>query len=296
MQTDSNPTGLQHGQVVLVTGSATGIGRHIALALARDGHRVYALMREMDGRNREKANASHGACSDRIRVIELDVTDDDSAHRCVESIIRETGRLDVLVNNAGIMYQGVTEAYDMTDARAQMETNFFGVVRMNRQVLPVLRAQRHGMLVHITSIAVSVVFPYAGLYLASEMAVEGLAESYRYELQQFGIDAIVVQPCPYPSELLDSRREPTDAQRLSGYGPHAHIAEQRIAATKAWHKTASAPDAAEVGALVAQLVAMPVGKRPFRSVAGRMDFGTKSVALARKHAQGKLKKAFGYSS
>ncbi len=278
--------------VVLVTGAGSGIGRDIALALSEAGWLVYAAMREPAGRNRARAEAFAGP----VRVVELDVCDDSSANLCVRRILAETGRIDVLVNNAGIMFQGVSEAYDMGQAQRIMETNFFGAVRMNRLVLPAMRARRSGALVHITSIAASIVFPYAGLYSASKMATEGLAQSYRHELRAFGIDSLVIQPCPYPSDLLGSQEAPHDADRAAAYGDATHEVEQRIASTRAWHASGSAPDTAEVAQLLLDLLQMPYNERPFRSVAGNLDFGVRRLNQHRDDTDKGVVKAFHRSS
>ncbi|MES2258519.1 MAG: SDR family oxidoreductase [Pseudomonadota bacterium] len=281
-------------KVVLVTGAGSGFGKCIALALAKEGWLVYASMRAPQGRNRARAQALLAACPERIRVVELDVGDDASAAGGVARVIQEAGRIDVLVNNAGIMFQGVSEAYDMAQARDIMETNFFSAVRMDRLVLPQMRRQRGGVLLHITSIAGSIVFPFAGLYSASKMATEGLAESYRYELRQFGIDSLVIQPCPYPTALLDSQQAPADAERLAAYGEQGRLPEQRIASTKAWHQKDKAPDPDEVAQSVCQLLAMPFGERPFRSVAGTLDFGTSRLNDVRAEVQAGVAGAFGF--
>ncbi|MES2320752.1 MAG: SDR family oxidoreductase [Pseudomonadota bacterium] len=263
--------------VALVTGAGSGIGREIAIALADAGWVVYAGMRDSDGRNRSRA----ATLPPSIRVVALDVCDDESADLCVRRVLAETGRIDVLVNNAGIMYQGVSEAYDMDQARLIMETNFFSAVRLNRLVLPAMREHRSGALVHITSIAGSIVFPYAGLYSASKMATEGLAQSYRHELRSFGIDSLVIQPCPYPTNLLDSQQGPRDAGRLEAYQDLAQIAEKRIAATAAWHATGKAPSVSEVAHVLLTVLALPFGERPFRTVAGTMDFGVRQLNAVR---------------
>ena len=275
--------------VALVTGAGSGIGRSIAIELAGAGWLVYATMREPCGRN----HAGAQALPPQVRVLELDVRDDASAAACVRRVLAEAGRIDALVNNAGIMFQGVSEAYDMDQARDVMETNFFSVVRMNRLVLPGMRKQRSGALVHITSIAGSVVFPYAGLYSSSKMATEGLAQSYRHELRAFGIDSLVLQPCPYPTGLLDSQQAPRDAACLAEYGDRAHIAGERIAATRAWHATGKAPHPAEVAQVLRGLLDTPFGERPFRTVAGAMDFGVRRLNIQRAETEDGVARAFG---
>lgn len=276
-------------RVALVTGAGGGIGRCIAIELANAGWLVYATMRSPGGRNRVKAEAF----PKQVRVLELDVCDDASAAACVRQVLEQAGHIDVLVNNAGIMFQGVSEAYDMEQAREMMETNFFSAVRLNRLVLPAMRQQRSGALVHITSIAGSVVFPYAGLYSASKMAIEGLAQSYRHELRAFGVDSLVIQPCPYPSGLLDSQQAPRDHDRAAAYGDRAQVADQRIAATRAWHASGKAPPASEVAQTLRILLDTPFGDRPFRTVAGSMDFAVRRLNSLRAETDDGIARAFG---
>src|SRR5262249_44035956 len=153
------------------TGASTGFGRLIAETAARKGYRVFASMRNVEGKN--AANARElGELANResvwLRALELDVTDDASAERAVAEALREGGRIDVLVNNAGYGLMGVTEAVTLEQARRIMDTNFFGAVRMNRAVLPQMRKQGSGLLVHISSGGGRVVVPSMGFYCASK--------------------------------------------------------------------------------------------------------------------------------
>src|SRR4029077_15497772 len=137
-----------------------------------------------------------------MRAIELDVTDDGSVVRAVQAAMDEAGRVDVLVNNAGYGLMGVTEAVTLEQARRIMDTNFFGAVRMNRAVLPHMRKQRSGLLIHISSGAGRVVIPSLGFYCASKWALEALAEEYRYELAGQAIDSVIIQPGAYPTAVF----------------------------------------------------------------------------------------------
>lgn len=280
-------------KLALVTGAGSGIGRCIVDELTAAGYLVIAGMREPSGRNRANAESIRQAHPQQARVLELDVCDDRSATACVEQVLAEAGRIDVLVNNAGIMFQGVSEAYDMAQAYDLMETNFFGAVRLNRLVLPSMRRQRSGALVHITSIAGSIVFPQAGLYSASKMATEGLAQSYRIELRPFGVDALVLQPCPYPTGLLDSQRAPADTDRLGDYGDLAQLTGRRIAATRRWNTSGKAPDPSEVGRVLRDLLDIPFGQRPFRTVAGQMDFGVRRLNALRAETEDGIARLLG---
>ena len=165
--------------VIVVTGASTGFGRLIAETAARKGYRVFATMRNMTGKkatNASQLNELAKRESIWLRALELDVTSDASVERAVAEVVRETGRIDVLINNAGYGLMGVTEAATLEQAQRIMDTNFFGVVRMNRAVLPHMRKQKSGLLVHISSGAGRVVVPSMGFYCASKWALEALAE------------------------------------------------------------------------------------------------------------------------
>ncbi|HWC20356.1 MAG TPA: SDR family oxidoreductase, partial [Terriglobales bacterium] len=170
---------------VLVTGTSSGFGKVIAETLSRKGYQMFASMRNASGRNSSARNelldlaAREGLA---LSVIDLDVTDDESVERAVAQVIADAGKIDILINNAGYALWGLTEAFTVEQAKQIFDTNFFGIVRMNRAVLPHMRRQREGLIIHITSAAGRGVLPGMGLYTATKFAVEALAECYRYEL------------------------------------------------------------------------------------------------------------------
>src|SRR5205085_11676741 len=127
-----------------------------------------------------------------LQIVEIDVTDDASVERAIAVIIETTGRLDVVVNNAGVSYSGPLEAFTLEQVRQQFETNVFSVLRVNRTVLPQMRKQGSGLLLQIGSIAGRLAMPYLGLYGATKFAVEGLTGSYRYALAPFGSEAAIM--------------------------------------------------------------------------------------------------------
>jgi NAD(P)-dependent dehydrogenase (short-subunit alcohol dehydrogenase family) len=172
-------------------------------------------MRDVAGRNRPHAEALR---AQRIHVVELDVTSDASVERGVSSVLAEAGRLDVLINNAGIGSAGVSEAFTTDQLRALFDVNLFGVQRTLRAVLPAFRRQGEGLVVNIGSINGRLTFPFFGLYGASKFALEALTDSYRYELSQLGIDVVLVQPSPYPTSIFASAQRPGDPERGTAYG------------------------------------------------------------------------------
>jgi NAD(P)-dependent dehydrogenase (short-subunit alcohol dehydrogenase family) len=173
-------------RVALVTGASSGIGRSTAMLFAQRGYKVYAAARSMDKLKEIE--------SDMIRPVSLDVTDDESMQACVQAILNEDGRIDVLVNNAGYGSFGALEDVPMEEARRQIEVNLFGLARMAQLVLPSMREARYGKIINITSMAGRVWAPYGAWYHASKFAVEGLSASMRLELKPFGIDVILIEP------------------------------------------------------------------------------------------------------
>jgi NADP-dependent 3-hydroxy acid dehydrogenase YdfG len=188
-------------KTILITGASTGFGRDTAETLKRAGHAVFASMREPQGRNRKHADALR---RQGIDVVELDVTNDASVQRAVHSVLHKAGRIDVLVNNAGIASAGVTEAFTPDQAKLVLNTNVVGLLRTIREVLPVMRRQVDGLIINIGSILGRVTLPFFGIYGASKFAVEALTDSLRYEVSQLGIEVALVQPSAYPTSTASS--------------------------------------------------------------------------------------------
>ena len=174
------------GGVVLVTGASSGIGEATAIELVRRGFVVYGVARRVD---RMAALAGHG-----VRTFEMDVTDDASITAGVERILREQGRIDVLVNNAGYGSYGALEDVPIEEARRQFEVNVFGLARLTQLVLPHMRAQRSGRIVNVSSIGGKFYEPLGAWYHATKFAVEGLSDSLRLELKPHGIHVVVIEP------------------------------------------------------------------------------------------------------
>ena len=172
-------------ETVLVTGSNSGFGRLIVETLAHQGYIVFAGMRATSGRNAPAAEELR-ALAERdqvaLHIVELDITDDASVEQAISSVLATTGRLDVVVNNAGMSFSGPLEAFTPAQVRQQFETNVFGVLRVNRAALPQMRQQGSGLLLQIGSIAGRIAQPFLGLYGATKFALEGLIESYRRNL------------------------------------------------------------------------------------------------------------------
>ncbi len=234
-------------QTILVTGSTSGFGRLTVETLARQGYIVFAGMRAAAGKNAPAAEA--------LRAL--------AQREHIAVIIETTGHLDVVVNNAGVSYSGPLEAFTLEQVRQQFEANVFSVLRVNRAVLPQMRKQGSGLLLQIGSIVGRLGLPFLGLYGATKFALEGLTESYRYELAPFGIDAAILEPGTFPTTISANRQVAADAERLALYQAAMNAF---TAPFYAENRSATPPDPQEVADAIAQVIAQPAGKRPLRTV------------------------------
>jgi short-subunit dehydrogenase len=183
---------VQQQKVAIITGSSSGIGHATALLLARNRFHTYATMRNikksvdiMEIANRERLP---------LQVIQLDVNDDTSIKNSIEKVISEKQRIDLLINNAGYGLVGAFEDLSVEEIKSQFETNFFGVIRLTQQVLPIMRKQKSGTIVNVSSGAGRIGFPGMSAYVSSKFALEGLSESMSYELEPFGIKSVIIEP------------------------------------------------------------------------------------------------------
>jgi len=277
--------------VILVTGSSTGFGRLFVETLAGKGHTVFATMRNPQGRNQKNA-ADLLALAEReslaIYTLELDVTSETSVENAVRAAIAQTGRIDVVINNAGYPVAGLVETFTTAQAQAIFDTNFFGALRVNRAVLPHMRRQRSGVLLHISSGAGRVVFPAFGLYCATKYAMEAAAEAYRYELASQGIESVIVEPGAYETPIMSKFVAGEDISRNETYGPVAQIAQALSAAL-----VQSAGDAREVADAVLQIVETPAGQKKLRYRVSPTDTGVDAINEVSERVQASLLKAFG---
>ena len=191
-------------KIALVTGSSSGIGYETSLSLAREGYFTYATMRDLKKADEIKKIAENENLP--LKVIELDVDNEDSTENAIRAIIDEKQRIDVLVNNAGWGIWGTAEDVSLEEFREQFETNFFSIIRMIQKVAPVMRKQGTGHIVNISSIAGRIGFPVSTAYISSKFALEGLSESLRYELGPFGINVIIIEPGVIKTNFFDSMR------------------------------------------------------------------------------------------
>jgi len=179
-------------QTVLITGATDGLGKAAALLLAEHGYRVFAGGRSPEKRAQLDALAKQKNLP--LKTLEMDVCDDASVQKVVSAVYQDAGRIDVLINNAGLVYVGAVEDLRLEDWRRQFETNFFGVIRVTQAVLPKMRERRAGRILMMSSISGFVTPPTQGAYSASKHAIEALSNALRHELYPFGIHTVLIQP------------------------------------------------------------------------------------------------------
>ena len=226
-------------KTVLITGASSGFGRDTAETLFRAGHTVYASMRGAQGKNREAAEALQKLG---IKTVELDVGDDASVKAGVKNVLAEAGRIDVLINNAGIGSAGVTEAFSAEQAEVVFDTNVIGLLRVTRAVLPSMRQKRDGLIINIGSILGRVTFPFLGIYGASKFAVEALIDSLRYEVSQLGVEVVEVQPSAYPTNFFTVIKTPIDTEVTKSYGEVGQIPDAMFKSFMSRFKGEHAPN------------------------------------------------------
>jgi NAD(P)-dependent dehydrogenase (short-subunit alcohol dehydrogenase family) len=257
-------------QIVLITGASSGFGLLTARALAEAGHTVYASMRDVTGRNAANADAVLKEAKERnvdLRVVELDVTSDASADAAVTTIIGQAGRLDVLVHNAGHMVFGPAESFTAEQYAQLYDVNVLGTQRVNRAALPVMRRQKKGLLLWVSSSSVrGGTPPFLAPYFAAKAAMDSLAVSYAGELARWGIETSIMVPGAFTkgTNHFAHAGKPVDEARAAEYmdGPYAGMPE-RILQGLAALEPADA-DAGEVATKIVDVVNLPFGKRPFR--------------------------------
>ena len=278
-------------QVVVVTGASSGFGRLISETLAREGFVVFATMREMNGRNAAAASALRELAhtkSQELHVLEMDVTSDSSVANCVSEVLRKCGRVDVLVNNAGFGYGGLTETFTVAQTQKIFDTNVFGTMRTIRAVLPQMHQQGSGLLMQISSGGGRVVIPGMGLYCASKFALEALTEAFHYELAGQGIDCVSLAPGAYPTGIADKLAGGDDLQRADAYGAIKEVPD-RIIKTVA----ASKANPQEIADKVREIIRTPAGQRELRYRVGGAALGVEAINEVCSQIQRKFLSAFG---
>ena len=276
-------------QVILVTGASSGFGALTARALAVGGHTVYASMLDLKGKSAPQAAEAatfakeHSA---KLLTVELDVTAQESADKAIATILKEQGRIDVLVHNAGHMVFGPAEAFTPEQYAEIYDTNVLGTQRVNRAALPQMRKHGRGLLVWVGSTSTrGGPSPYLAPYFAAKAAMDSLAVSYAGEVSRWGIETSIVVPGAFTSGTnhFANAGKPEDAARVAAYesGPYKGFGKVVSDAQKSIIPDTA--DVSEVAREIARIVALPFGKRPFRTYIDPAQDGAEVVGTVADH-------------
>ncbi|MEM9101654.1 MAG: SDR family oxidoreductase [Pseudomonadota bacterium] len=258
--------------VALITGASSGFGNVTAKTLAKNGFHVIASMRNVKSKNAERAKDLCEFAKQnnvKLEIVEIDIDSDESVRSGIAEALSKTGNtIDVLFNNAGINIPGPVEL-SMESSRQSFETNVFGQLRMLREVAPIMRKNRHGLIIQMSSGLGRLVMPTSGIYCATKFAQEALFESAAYELHPFGIEVAIIQPSDYATNIKQNSRryfmemleslDKNDVQRLKDYDKHIEVTMREL-------EYSPAPPAQEVADVVIKLALTEPGKRPLRQV------------------------------
>ena len=236
--------------VAVVTGSSSGIGFKTALTLARNRFYTYATMRNLE----KSKNITEIANTEKLplQVVQLDVNDDKSVKDAIDKIVAENKRIDLLVNNAGYGLFGSLEDISLEEIKAQFETNFFGVIRVTQQVLPVMRKQNSGTIVNVSSVGGRIGVPVLSAYQSTKFALEGLSESMSYELEPFGIRVVIIEPGFIRTNIINSS---TSAKKdLDPKSPYFSLMQNVKNHFKSMMENASSSPPEEVAKVILQAI------------------------------------------
>ena len=251
-------------KVAVVTGSSTGIGFETSIILAKNDFYTYATMRNTD-KSREIVDIANRERLP-IKVLQLDVNDDTSVNNAIDKILSEEKRIDILVNNAGYALVGPLEETSIDEIKSQFETNFFGAIRAIKAVLPTMRKQRSGRIVNIASMGGRIAVPLDTIYHGTKFALEGACESLQYELEQFGIKIILIEPGAIKSNFWSNLKIAKNAEQLTNTNsPYSQLIQT---VSKSFESmSGNAVPAEEVAKVILQAVTSD--KLNFRYVIGK---------------------------
>jgi NAD(P)-dependent dehydrogenase (short-subunit alcohol dehydrogenase family) len=255
---------------ILITGASGGFGTVTIDALLKEGYTVTGAMRDIKGRNKQAAEALKAKD---VFVVEIDVTNDESVVEGVGKAVAQMGSIDILINNAGLGAGGIQEGFTAEDWKKVFDVNVFGVQRMTRAVLPYMRQQHHGLLMLISSLSARLSVPFQGPYSPSKWAAEALAESYRMEVSNLGIESCIVEPGAFPTQFIGSLLQPSENERASDYGKVKDLPGALLASIESVFQANPDQTPDLVSNAIIELIKMPHGKRPMRTEVDMMFMG-----------------------
>lgn len=258
-------------KIVLITGTNSGFGWLTANSVAALGHKVYATMRDTEGKNADRAKAL--AKVENVTVLDVSLTDETSVKNAIDTIIAAEGTIDVLVNNAGISMFGVAETATPADMQRIFDINVIAPWRLMKLVLPFMRKQSQGLIINVSSGWGRFAAPFTVAYAASKFALEGLSEGLHYEVRPLGVDVAIIQPGAFPTEMSQKVQFGSDASVAEDYKVIAEIPNKLFAVIGQMFETIK-PNPQDVADAVVNLITLPAGQRPLRTV---VDPGTGEI-------------------
>ncbi|WP_431967329.1 SDR family NAD(P)-dependent oxidoreductase [Actinacidiphila sp. bgisy160] len=283
---------------VLVTGAGTGMGALASISLAQAGHRVFASMRDPQGRNSDKAqhllDRTKSAVGE-LAVVELDVLSEESAAAAVGHIVQQGGGLDVVVHNAAHLLVGVTEAFSPEEVIRAFDVNAVGALRVNRAVLPVMRRQESGLLLWVGSGTTRAIPPFLAPYSAAKAAFDAFAESTAWEVSAYGIETTILMPGVFThgTAHFANAAFPADTQRTAAYDKIAPFLASMGEDTERMMINAISADPQIVADEIVRVVGLPAGQRPRRTVADASDYGAEIINGAAEELRLRLARRMG---
>lgn len=283
-------------KTVLITGASSGFGELMTKTLAKKGYHVAATMRDVEGKNANKAQAlAEWATSENVHVhvIEMDVTKDDSVKSAIEQVINARGKIDVVVNNAGIGNFGASEGFSLAQMHTLFDVNVFGPMRVNKAVLTHMRREENGLIIQITSVLGRTIIPFMSLYSGTKFAMEAIAEGMHYELKETGVESVIIEPGGYPTTFGNNMVQ-AEQDLIQAYGDMAKNAQATMMKYMEVMSGPDAPNPQEIADGVLTLIETPKGKRPLRTAIGNEKAAAEAINQTSAQAQEQLLKGFGF--
>ncbi|BFO68279.1 SDR family oxidoreductase [Chryseobacterium sp. KCF3-3] len=252
-------------KTIFITGTSTGFGKLTTITLAKAGYTVIAGMREINGKN--ETAAKELSALPNVEVVDIDVTNDSSVQHAFKNTLDKYGKIDVLINNAGLAGFGLVEAYSIDQIKKFFEVNFYGIIRTYQAVLPSMRQAKNGLIINLTSGASAHSLPFMGPYLASKFSVEAITESLQDELKQFNIENVTIQPGVYPTEMNSGVKQGNNADRTEiaeEYNPVASEMFNAIGAGLFGKMQEFNMNPQTIADGILELIEMEKGSRPLR--------------------------------